>query len=282
MSEVTEKIKTEYNNLVNNVEQLRTDINYLDNFISNMNKPEIQSPTLITEPQPAPIPAPIPAPAPATQEQTIQEEKKEELLEALVDPNKQQTKSNKQLLADQKEEMNDRKTNIENALIKMAQNIKTQTINQDKTQAWDLLKKTNKDLEEYLSTTLFYDIKRYWSTYSQQIWNGQERYLNMFLQSYNDLNLCVGRNQYFKDIMRKHLNKETLPTEDLQFIYIKNQIDDAYNGIIQMKNNSKGGNKTRKYRKQHKSRKYKSRKYKSIKQRGKRGQRKHQKSNRKQ
>jgi hypothetical protein len=77
--------------------------------------------------------------------------------------------------------------------------------------------------------------------------------------------------------MRKHLNKETLPTEDLQFISIKNQIDDAYNGIIQMKNNSKGGNKTRKYRKQHKSRKYKSRKQ----QQSKRGQRKHQKSNRK-
>ena len=245
-----------------------------------MNKPEIQSPTPITEPIiPTPIiPAPqIPAQIPAQIPEEIKEEIKEELLEALVDPNEQQTKSNEELLADQKEEMNDRKTNIENALIKMAQDIKTQTINQDKTQAWDLLKKTNKDLEAYLSTTLFYDIKRDWSTYSQQLWYRPEHYLNMFLQSYNDLNLRVGRNQYFKDIMRKHLNKETLPTEDLQFISIKTQIDDAYNGIVQLREQPKGGNKTRKYRKQHKSRKYKS-----IKQRGKRGQRKHQKSNRKQ
>jgi hypothetical protein len=181
-------------------------------------------------------------------------------------------------LADQKEEMNDRKTNIENALIKMAQDIKNNDVNQDKTQAWDLLKKTNKDLEAYLSTTLFYDIKRDWSTYSQQLWYRPEHYLNMFLQSYNDLNLRVGRNKYFKDIMRKHLNKETLPTEDLQFIYIKNQIDDAYNGIIQMKTQQKGGNKTRKYRKQHKSRKYKSRKQQQSKQ----SKRKHQNSNRKQ
>ena len=37
MSEVTQQIKTEYNNLVKNVEQLRTDINYLDDYINKIN-----------------------------------------------------------------------------------------------------------------------------------------------------------------------------------------------------------------------------------------------------
>ena len=60
--------------------------------------------------------------------------------------------------------------------------------------------------------------------------------------------------------MRKHLNKEPLPTEDLQFISIKNQIDDAYNGIIQMKNQQKGGRKTRKHRKQSNITRHKTRK----------------------
>lgn len=249
MSETRGQIKTEYNNLVKNVEKLKMDVNSLDNFISKMNNPEIQYPIPIieTQPQQQSIDAEIP-------QTEIQEEKKEELLEVLTDPNEKETKSNEQLLADQKEEMNDRKTNIENALIKMAQNIKNNDINQNKTQAWDMLKKTNKELEHYLSTTLFYDIKRDWATYSQQLWYRPEHYLNMFLQSYNDLNLLLGRNQYFKDIMRKHLNKETLPTDDLQFISIKNQIDDAFNGIKKMQQNQKGGRKTRKYKKQKKIR----------------------------
>jgi hypothetical protein len=77
--------------------------------------------------------------------------------------------------------------------------------------------------------------------------------------------------------MRKHLNKETLPTEDLQFISIKNQIDDAYNGIVQMKNQQKGGRKTRKHRKQSKITRHKSKKTRTQ-----RAMRRHRKSHRKQ
>ena len=278
MNKPTEEIKTEYNNLVKNVEQLKSDVNYLDNFISKMNNPEIQSPTLVKQIQEIPEIPEIPK-----ETVEIKEENKEDLLEALTEPEDQNKKSNEEILQEQKEEMNDRKTNIENALMKMAQNIKNADINQHKTQAWDMLKKTNKELEDYLSTILFYDIKRNWATYGQQLWYRPEYYLNMFLQSYNDLNLHIGRNQYYKDIMRKHLNKETLPTEDLQFISIKNQIDDAYNGIVQMKNQQKGGRKTRKHRKQSKITSHKTRKPRTQRtQRPQRTMRRQRKSHRKQ
>jgi hypothetical protein len=222
---IREDIKVEYNNLVKNVEKLRNDVNDLDNYVNTMNEKSVSSETIVTEPttetpietMPEPVieiptettPEPTPLTVtPITQpvpEEIIEvkEEKKEELLEALTDITEQETKTLEQLLQEQKDEMNARRTNIKQALIKMADNIKTTTIFTSKITAWKLLRETNNKLEEYLSTTLFYDIKRDWVTYGQQLWFRPKYYLDELKKSYHELNKNLGRNEYFKDIMPK-------------------------------------------------------------------------------
>jgi len=282
---VSENIKAEYNNLVKNVEKLQKDVNDLDNYVNTMNEKSVSSETIVTEPtKETPIetmPEPVKTetettPEPVTTETEtitqpvpeeiieVKEEKKEELLEALTDTNEQQTKTDEQLLQEQKDEMNARKTNIEEALTKMANNIKITTIFTSKITAWELLHKTNNKLEAYLSTTLFYDIKRDWVTYGQQLWNRPEYYLKEFKNSYHELNKNLGRNEYFKDIMSKYIKKDVnnpIDVADHIFINIKTQLDDTYNGIIQME--KKGGRKTKKQRKQKKQRKSKRKQRKS-------------------
>lgn len=268
MSEVTQQIKTEYNNLVKNVEQLRTDINYLDDYINKINETtEVIEPieTIreniqdITQPEGEQLQEKLEQTEQIIEEtKEILEDKKEDLLEVLTEDADKKVKTNEEILEEKKEEMNDRKTNIENMLIKMAQDVKNNSINQDKKEAWYLLNETNKKLEQYLSTTLFYDIKRDWVTYGQQLWFRPDYYLNIYIQSYHELNINLGRNEYFKNIMKKYLSKDNnnpIQLEDLRFISIKKQIDDAYNGIIQLQ--KKGGRKTRKQKKHRKQRKSK-------------------------
>jgi hypothetical protein len=288
---VSEDIKVEYNNLVKNVEKLRNDVNDLDNYVNTMNEPTVSSETIVTEtpietpivtkPEPTSVTDTIPQPTSVTTPETTQlinppaqpvpeeiievkEEKKDELLEALTDTNEQQTKTDEQLLQEQKDEMNARRTNIEQALIKMAENIKTTTIFRSKIEAWNLLNKTNVKLEQYLSTTLFYDIKRDWVTYGQQLWFRPKYYLDEFLKSYHELNINLGRNDYYREIMSKYIKKDInnpVHAYDQIFINIKTQLDDTYNGIIQME--KKGGRKTKKQRKQKKQRKSKRKQRKS-------------------
>jgi hypothetical protein len=284
---VSEDIKVEYNNLVKNVEKLRNDVNDLDNYVNTMNEKSVSSKTIVTEtpiietpiietpivttPQPTSVTTPEPTqlikpPAQPVPEEIIEEkaDKKEDLLEALTDTNEQQTKTDEQLLQEQKDEMNARRTNIEQALIKMAENIKNTTIFRSKIEAWNLLNKTNVKLEQYLSTTLFYDIKRDWVTYGQQLWFRPKYYLDEFLKSYHELNINLGKNNYFKDIMSKYIKKDInnpVHAYDQIFINIKTQLDDTYNGIIQME--KKGGRKTKKQRKQKKQRKSKRKQRKS-------------------
>jgi len=272
MSEVTEQINKEYNNLVKNVEQLRTDINYLDDYINKIDKTTeaTQLPEAIREniENVEDIKQPEGEQLQDTTGQTTQteqniekteqilEEKKEDLLEAFTQDADIKEKTNEEILEEKKEEMNDRKTNIEHMLIKMAQNMKNSAINQDKKQAWNLLNETNKKLEDYLSTILFYDINRDWATYGKQLWFRPDYYLKEYTQSYHELNINLGRNEYFKNIMNKYLNKDNnnpIQLEDLRFISIKKQIDEAYNGIIQLQ--QKGGRKTRKQKKHKKQRK---------------------------
>ena len=170
---VSEDIKVEYNNLVKNVEKLRKDVNDLDNYLNTMNELTVSSETIVTEPttetpietMPEPVieiptettPEPtqlIKPPAQPVPEEIIEEkaDKKEDLLDALTDTNEQQTKTDEQLLQEQEDEMNARRTNIEQALIKMVDNIKTTTIFTSKITAWKLLRETNNKLEQYLST----------------------------------------------------------------------------------------------------------------------------------
>lgn len=268
MSEVTQQIKIEYNNLVKNVEQLRTDINYLDDYINKINETtEVIEPieTIreniqdITKPEGQQLQEKLEQREQIIEEtKEILEDKKEDLLEVLTEDADKKVKTNEEILEEKKEEMNDRKTNIENMLIKMAQDVKNSSINQDKKEAWYLLNETNKKLEQYLSTTLFYDIKRDWVTYGQQLWFRPDYYLKEYSQSYHELNINLGRNEYFKNIMKKYLSKDNnnpIHLEDLRFISIKKQIDDAYNGIIQLQ--KKGGRKTRKQKKHRKQRKSK-------------------------
>jgi len=296
-----EHIKNEYNNLVENVKKLKKDVNYLDNYVNIMNEKSSSSETIVTEPVTETIPEPItqtipepvtetipepitqtipepvtqtiPEPTPITNPPTQPlpeelkeeiEEKKEELLDALTDTNEQQTKTDEQVLQEQKDEMNARKTNIEEALKKMVQHKKNEEISNDKIVAWNLLGKTNIKLEEYLSTTLFYDIKRDWATYGQQLWYRPEHYLKEFLNSYQELNKNIGRNKYYKDIMSSYIKKDVnnpVNRYDQIFINIKTQLDDTYNGIEQMQ--KKGGRKTKKQRKQKKQRKSKRKQRKS-------------------
>jgi len=288
---VSEDIKFEYNNLVKNVEKLRKDVNDLDNYVNRMNEKSVSSETIVTEPiietpivttpEPTSVTDTIPQPTSVTTPETTQlinppaqpvpeeiieekADKKEDLLEALTDTNEQQTKTDEQLLQEQKDEMNARKTNIEQALIKMAENIKTTTIFRSKIEAWNLLNETNVKLEQYLSTTLFYDIKRDWVTYGQQLWFRPKYYLDEFLKSYHELNINLGRNDYYREIMSKYIKKDInnpLHAYDQIFINIKTQLDDTYNGIIQME--KKGGRKTKKQRKQKKQRKSKRKQRKS-------------------
>jgi hypothetical protein len=222
-------------------------------------------PTSVTDTTPEPT-QPINPPAQPVPEEIIEvkEEKKDELLEALTDTNEQQTKTDEQLLQEQKNEMNARRTNIEQALIKMTENIKTTTIFRSKIEAWNLLNKTNLKLQEYLSTTLFYDIKRDWVTYGEQLWFRPKYYLDEFLKSYHELNINLGRNDYYREIMSKYIKKDInnpVHAYDQIFINIKTQLDDTYNGIIQME--KKGGRKTKKQRKQKKQRKSKRKQRKS-------------------
>jgi hypothetical protein len=284
---VSEDIKVEYNNLVKNVEKLRNDVNDLDNYVNTMNEKSVSSETIVTEPTTEPTTEtpivttsvtetpivttpeptqPINPPAQPVPKEIIKEkeDKKEDLLEALTDTNEQQTKTDEQLLQEQKDEMNARKTNIEQALIKMAKNIKNGDIFTSKIEAWNLLNKTNLKLEQYLSTTLFYDIKRDWVTYGQQLWFRPKYYLDELKKSYHELNKNLGRNEYFKDIMPKYIKKDVnnpIDVSDHIFINIKTQLDDTYNGIIQME--KKGGRKTKKQRKQKKQRKSKRKQRKS-------------------
>ena len=272
MSEVTQQIKTEYNNLVKNVEQLRTDINYLDDYINKINETTEQIQPIetireniqdINQPEGEQLQGQLQGQLEQTEQiieetKEILEDKKEDLLEVLTEDADKKVKTNEEILEEKKEEMNDRKSNIEHMLIKMAQDVKNTAINQDKKQAWNLLNETNKKLEQYLSTTLFYDIKRDWVTYGQQLWFRPDYYLKEYSQSYHELNINLGRNEYFKNIMNKYLNKDNnnpIQLEDLRFISIKKQIDDAYNGIIQLQ--QKGGRKTRKQKKHRKQRKSK-------------------------
>jgi len=278
---VSEDIKVEYNNLVKNVEKLRNDVNDLDNYVNTMNEKSVSSETIVTEPiketpretipEPTSVTTPettqlINPPAQPVPEEIIEEkaDKKEDLLDALTDTNEQLTKTDEQLLQEQKDEMNARRTNIKQALIKMAENIKTTTIFTSKIEAWNLLNETNVKLEQYLSTTLFYDIKRDWVTYGQQLWFRPKYYLDEFLKSYHELNINLGRNDYYREIMSKYIKKDInnpVHAYDQIFINIKTQLDDTYNGIIQME--KKGGRKTKKQRKQKKQRKSKRKQRKS-------------------
>ena len=288
---VNEDIKVEYNNLVKNVEQLTNHVNDLDNYVNTMNEKSVSSETIVTEPTPEPIsvtettPEPISAtettPEPVTTEtitqpaQPVRKEiikemikEKEDLLYALTDTNKQETKTHEQLLEEQKVEMNARNTIIEEALNKMlkkkADNIKITTIFTSKITAWKLLRETNKKLNEYISTTLFYDIKRDWLTYGKILLFRPKYFLDEFLESYHELNINLGRNDYFKDIMSKYIKKNVnnpIDVSDHIFINIKTQLDDTYNGIIQME--KRGGRKTKKQRKQKKQRKSKRKQIKS-------------------
>jgi hypothetical protein len=300
---IREDIKNEYNNLVKNVEKLKKDVNELDNYVNTMSEKSVSSETIVTEtpietipepvtpvtetiPEPVtPVTETIPEPVTPVTETTPQpvtpvtettpqpvpeeiiekkEEQKEELLDALTVTNQQETKTDEQLLQEQKHEMNARKTNIEEALKKMVQYKKNEEISNDKIVAWNLLGKTNIKLEEYLSTTLFYDMKRDWVTYGQQLWYRPEHYLKEFLDSYHELNVKIGINKYYKDIMSKYIKNDVndpVNRYDQLFINIKTQLDDTYNGIIQMK--KKGGRKTKKQRKQKKQRKSKRKQRKS-------------------
>lgn len=261
---VSEEIKVEYYNLVENVEKLKKDINELDLYVNTLNETNTQSLAPLEETPATPyvetpiVPSleiPIEA-QPATEE--IKEENKEELLEALTDTNEQQTKTTEQLLDEQKNEMLERRTNIEKALKKMAEDIKIKNISEDKSTAWKLLQKANIKLEEYISTILFYDIKRNWLTYWQQLWYRRKYYFDEFVKSYNELNKNLKTNEYYKDIMSKYIKKDNNNVNqpaDIIFIATKQELDDTYSGIIQT--HKRGGRKTKKQRNKTKQRKSK-------------------------
>jgi hypothetical protein len=273
---VSEEIKVEYYNLVENVEKLKKDINELDLYINTLNETNTQSLAPLEE-TPIELQAALPVETPATPSaetpfvpsleipteaqpatEEIKEENKEELLEALTDTNEQQTKTTEQLLEEQKDEMLERRTNIEEALKKMAMDIKNKNISEDKSTAWKLLQKANIKLEEYISTILFYDIKRNWVTYGQQLWYRPEHYLNEFFKSYDELNINLERNKYYKDIMSKYIKKDSNNINqpaDIVFIATKQYLDDTYSGIIQT--HKRGGRKTKKQRNKVKQRKSK-------------------------
>ena len=259
---VSQEIKNEYNNLVKNVEKLKMDVDDLENYLYKMNEPESTQSSVSEINTPIETTQPVP-------EKIIEEkeEKKEELLDALTDTTEQQTKTEEQILQEQKDEMNARKTNIEKVLTNMASRIQQTSIFKDKMTAWKLLREANIKLEQYLSTTLFYDIKRDWLTYGQQLWFRPQYYLDEFKNSYHELNKNLGRNEYFKDIMSKYIENDVnnpIHVFDQIFINTKRQLDDTYNGIIQME--KKGGRRTKKQRKQKKQRKSKKeRKSRKIK-----------------
>jgi hypothetical protein len=245
-------IETPTNEIITELPEIETPTN--DTTIET---PEINTPidTTTTQPVPEEIIEKI--------EEKI-EEKKDELLDALTNTTEQQTKTKEQIVEEQKDEMNARNKNIEEALKKMANNIKITTIFTSKITAWKLLRETNNKLEAYLSTTLFYDIKRDWLTLWKQVLFRPKYFLDEFLESYHELNKNLGRNEYYKDIMPKYIKKDVnnpIDVADHIFINIKTQLDDTYNGIIQME--KKGGRKTKKQRKQKKQRKSKRKQRKS-------------------
>ena len=141
---VSQEIKNEYNNLVKNVEKLKMDVYDLENYIYKMNEPEstqssvseietpIETPEINT-----PIETTQPVPEKIIEEK---EEKKEELLDALTDTTEQQTKTEEQILQEQKDEMNARKTNIEKVLTDMASRIQQTSIFTSKITALKLLR----------------------------------------------------------------------------------------------------------------------------------------------
>jgi len=223
---MNDEIKNEYNTLVGNMEQLENNINELE---LNLNTNSLEEKL---------------------------EEKQEELLEALKEP-EDATKSEEQLLNEEKKEMNIRRNIIQDYFANKSKNvIKNGQMTLFKNNAWKWLNDTNKALEHYLSSTLFYYENRNWIKFVQHFWEDSTKYQDAFIQSFNDLNTKLVTNAYFKDIMQKYNKNKIheLTDQDVKFINIKNQIDKEYNGIIKMQ--KKGGRKTKKIQKiQKKSRK---------------------------
>ena len=230
---MNDEIKNEYNTLVGNMEQLENNINELE---LNLNTNSLEEKL---------------------------EEKQEELLEALKEP-EDATKSEEQLLNEEKKEMNIRRNIIQDYFANKSKNliqtsknlIKNEQMIRLEDNAWKLLNDTNKALEDYLSSTLFYYENRNWTKFVQHFWEDSTKYQDIFKKSVDNLNLELGKNAYFKDIMQKYNKNKIheLTDQDVKFINIKNQIDKEYNGIIKMQ--KKGGRKTKKIQKiQKKSRK---------------------------